>query len=485
MRINEFLQTKALDSRVKSSETTGKERWLGYLLGPAGALLLNAVLATYLNVYYTDVLKLTAVWGGAFLIIFPIISKIIDAVTNVIMGYIIDRTRSKQGKARPWILLSAPLLTITALLLFIVPESSESVKVVWVILSYNLFYSFAYTIFNMSHNLMVPLSTRDTVQRGKLSVFNQIATIMMSGILVALIFPMVIMPMIGIDKSLWITVMGIIAIIALPLTILEYYFTKERVTEETIGNTEEKIKYSKQLKAIFTDRYMLLIFGYFLIYTFGLCIKNLGLVYYCNYILGTYNDGITQTLVSMIGGIPMGIGIFAVWPLAKRFGKRNVTLVGFILYGIGSAICWMFPTNMVIVLIGQFVKNIGGLPCAYVFMALFADTLDHIEWKAGFRCDGISMSVYNTIAVALVGICTGIFNGMLYSTGYVAPYYNDAGQLVAVQSQAVQGTITFAFVGLEAITSIVLIALLIFLNVEKDINQKQLEIKARHAAKHG
>ena len=72
-----------------------------------------------------------------------------------------------------------------------------------------------------------------------------------------------------------------------------------------------------RLKAIFTDKYMLLIYAYFLIYTAGSSIKNISLPYFCNYVLGTYNDGITQTMVSAIGGIPMGIGIFAVWPLAK------------------------------------------------------------------------------------------------------------------------------------------------------------------------
>ena len=92
---------KLFTSRVHSQNVGGKEKWLGYLIGPCGALLLNAVLATYLNVYYTDVLKLTTVWGGAFLVVFPIVSKIIDAITNVIMGYIIDRTKTKQGKARP------------------------------------------------------------------------------------------------------------------------------------------------------------------------------------------------------------------------------------------------------------------------------------------------------------------------------------------------------------------------------------------------
>ena len=471
---------KILKSKVNSENVTAQEKWLGYLLGPAGALLLNAVLATYLNVYYTDVLKLTTVWGGAFLVVFPIVSKVIDAITNVVMGYIIDRTRTPEGKARPWLLLSAPLMAVTGILLFTVPNASQTVQVVWVMVSYNLFYSFAYTIFNMSHNLMVPLSTRNTQQRGGLSVFNQIATIMMSGILVALIFPMVIMPMIGVDKGKWITLMSALSILALPLTLLEYYFTKERVTLENqqAGETNA-VPFGAQLKAIFTDRYMILIYVYFLIYTVGSCIKNISLVYFCNYVLGTYNDGVTQTMISVIGGIPMGIGIFAVWPLAKKFGKRNVTLAGFILYAIGGAICWMFPTNMVIMLVGQFIKNIGGLPCAYVFMALFADVLDHMEWKTGFRSDGIAMSVYNIIAVAMVGICTGIFNGLLASAGYVAPEIVDGVTVAAAQSDAVKSVITFGFVGLEVFTGVILAVLLIFLNVEKDIDRKQTEIKAR------
>lgn len=207
-----ILDNTLLKSKVNAQDVTGAEKWLGYLLGPAGALLLNAVLATYLNVYYTDVLKLTTVWGGAFLVVFPIVSKVIDAITNVIMGYVIDRTRTSEGKARPWLLLSAPLLSITGILLFTVPNASQTVQIIWVMVSYNLFYSFAYTIFNMSHNLMVPLSTRNTTQRGSLSVFNQIATIMMSGILVALVFPMVIMPIIGVDKGKWIALMSCLSI---------------------------------------------------------------------------------------------------------------------------------------------------------------------------------------------------------------------------------------------------------------------------------
>ena len=508
----EKLSSPIFNSRVRSDTVTRSEKWLGYLLGPAGALLLNAVLATYLNVYYTDVLNLTPLWNGLFLAIFPIISKIIDAITNIIMGQIIDRTKTKQGKARPWLLLSAFLLPVTGILLFTVPDGSDTVKVIWVMLSYNLFYSFAYTIFNMSHGLMVPLSTRDTTARGGLSVFNQITTIMMSGILVALIFPMLIMPAIGADKSKWILLMSVLSIFALPLTLLEYYFTKERITEEVAKSGEkEKQPFREQMRTLFADKYMLLIYGYFLVTTIGATIKNLGLVYYCNYVLGTYNDGITQMLVSVIGGIPMGIGIFAVWPLAKKFGKRKVTMVGCTLISVGSLICWMFPTNLVIVLIGQFIKNMGGLPGSYVFMALFADCLDHMEWKSDLRMDGTAMSIYNIIAVAMVGIMTGVFNWMLAGAGYLAPItagsVSEAASVIASngwtaqvaleslkpaadgvltvamqQPTNVNWVISFAFVGLEVFTSIIALILLFFLKVEKNLPKEQAEIKARHEA---
>lgn len=495
-----MLSGRFFNSKIKSQNVTGKEKWLGFLLGPCGALLFNAVMTVYLNVYYTDVLGLGTVWGGMFLVIFPIISKIIDAITNVIMGAVIDRTRTKQGKARPWLLLSAILVPIAGVLLFVVPSGKLTLQIIWVMLSYNLYYSIAYTIYNMSHNLMVPLSTRNTAQRGVLAVFNNVSTIMMSGILVALVFPMAIMPLLGTSKSLWIIVMSVLACITLPLILVEYYFTKERVTAESNGQEEKKVPFTMQLKAIFTDKYMLLLLGYFLLYTLTSQLKNLSLPYYCNYVLGTYSDGITQTLVSVLGGIPMGIGIFAVWPLAKKFGKKNVTVVGFVLYAIGSAVCWMAPTNLYIVLVGQFIKNIGGLPCAYVFMALFADTLDNLEWKNGFRCDGLAMSAYSVIITAAAGIVTGIFNGGIAAAGYIAPeavtfapeltdamqkiFENADGTFSVIfnQPEAVTTIFTLFFVGLEAIAGLVYAVMLLPVTVEKTVGKKLVIIRARQKA---
>lgn len=219
-----------------------------------------------------------------------------------------------------------------------------------------------------------------------------------------------------------------------------------------------------------------------MVYIFGTNCKNMALVYYCNYVLGTYNDGITQTLVSVIGGIPMGIGIFAVWPLAKKFGKRNVTLWGFVLYAIGGVICLLAPRNIVVVLVGQFIKNIGGLPCAYVFMALFADVLDHVEWKYQFRVDGLSTSIYSIIATVSAGVAGGLLNLCMAKAGYVAPTFIQAtGETVgAVQSSAMQNVFIFFYLGLEVITAVILILLLRHLNVEKTLEKEQAEIKARH-----
>lgn len=100
----------------------------------------------YLNVYYTDVCSATAWLDGRFLIIYPVVSKILDAVTNVIMGIIIDRTHTKQGKLRPYILISAPLITLSGILLFAIPEMSVQGQMIWVLFSYNFYCSIAFTV---------------------------------------------------------------------------------------------------------------------------------------------------------------------------------------------------------------------------------------------------------------------------------------------------------------------------------------------------
>lgn len=476
-----LFDSPGLDSRLTSANVQNSERWIGYFLGPAGVILLNAILATYLNIFYTDVLKLGNLWNGMFLLVFPIISKIVDAVTNVVMGQIIEKTKTRQGKARPWLLVGGPVTALSAVLAFMIPRASTTVQMLWVIFTFNLYYSIGYTIYYMSHSMLVPLSTRNSKQRDGLAMLTNMALCIIPGMFVAMIFPMVVMPMVGVDQGKWITMISIFAVLALPCVIMEYYFTKERISEESselqAGSRTHTLK--EQLKACFSSKYWVLMMTALVIINICNNFQNTSLVYYCNWVLGTYNDGITQTLVSAIGNAPLGFGIIIMWPLVAKFGKRNVMLAGLLLATAAGGAFMLNPTNMGAVLGTLAIRAFGALPLTYITMAMLADALDHVEWKAGFRADGFSMSVYTIIFTVTMGISQGLFNLGLSAFGYVPPAAD--GSLV-VQSQAVQNYFVFGYQGLYALCTIVLMVLFRFYKVEAELPQIRADITARYKA---
>lgn len=479
-----LLSSKIFDSRIQSYNTTQKEKFLGYLAGPAGALLVNALLAQgFLNVFYTDELGMSGVWGGLFLVVFPVISKILDAITNLVMGSVIDKTRTAQGKARPWLLLSIPLVVICGVLLYFVPLSaSTTVKAIYIIFTYNLYYCFAFTMYNITHMMMVPLSTRNDMQRSQLAVFNNVANIAITGILVALLFPMLVLPKIKGNIGAWVTFMSIAAIAMLPIMLLEYYYTKERVTIENGDKAQDdNHKFKEKIRACVTSKNWWILVAFWLFYWVGQLTRSNAMTYYANWVLGSsYADGITQTLLNVIGGLPMGIGIFLVWPLSKKFGKKTVTATGFILCVIGDVITFLAPDNLVIVLIGQFIMNMGIVPAAYVFPALMAGVFDEIEYKNGFRCDGVATSVINSMNTIAVGLSIGLFN--LLIRGYVQPQFDSLGNCITTQPESVIRAIVWAFVGINIFIHLGLAVLLRFLDIEiklpgiqKIIRQRQID----------
>ena len=471
-----FFAKPVMNSRIKSEDTTAKEKIFGYLFGPVGALLFNTIVNGYINLYYTDVLGLTAVAGGAFLAIFPVISKILDALTNVLMGYIIDHTRTKQGKARPYILLGVILMPLAGIMMYAIPKASMAVQLVWIVISYNLYYAVSYTIYNMAHNMMIPVSTRNTEQRTTLSTFASISNIAFAGTIAAVLVPLLVLPAIGVDQTKWITMICIVSIIVLPLGLLEYYFTKERVTEAGRADGQETgnhaaISYTQQMKACFSDKYMVMILVICAINQFTSIFRNTSLIYYCNYILGTYNDGITPTILQVIGGLPMGLGMFVIIPLSKKLEKRTLFLAGFSMVIVGNLICLLNPANIAIVIIGQIIKSLGGVPVSYIFMAIFADCLDCFELRHHFRCDGFAMSVYSIILTIMTGICTSLFNLILGQTGYAAPSIVDGVTVAAAQSQVTLNGILWSYYGIETIGTPIIIVLFFFLRAERELKQ--------------
>ena len=481
--LTKLFESKFFDSKIKSANTQNSERWLGYFFGPCLLYMCYyGIAGTYLTQFYTDVLGIT----GMFLTLMPVISKIVDAATNIVMGRIIDNTRTRQGKARPWVLISGVLIAVTGILLYTVPKASYTVKIIWIVVSYNLFFALAFTIYNMSHSLMVPLSTRNTKQRDTLALLNSTGTTMIPGMLVTIVMPLMIRAFgVGADaQGTWITMMSILSVLAIPATLLEYYFTKERVTEDAAsvgkGAEENKISFAQQMKACLNDPYWLIVMGFWLTYQIFNGLSTNGMIYYCNWVLGNSVDSgaAKQVLVNMIGQAPLGIGLVLLWPLVRKFGKRYVMMFGFGIAAIGSLIVLLGGSNMGIVLGGLVIKSIGALP-SYVMAAQLAEALDHIEWKNGYRADGFSASVYSIIITVAAGAAQTILLAGISGLGYITP---TSAADVITQPAALQTFFKWCFVGVPMIGYLIGSLLMIRFDVEDKMPQISADITARHKA---
>jgi glycoside/pentoside/hexuronide:cation symporter, GPH family len=477
----EFFESKLLASKIESANVQNSERWLGYFLGPSVVMTMFAICGqTYLNMYYTDVLGMTEVMGGMFLVVLPIVSKLMDAATNVLMGWIIDRTRTKAGKARPWLLLSAPLLVISSILLFTVPAAGTAVQVIWILVSSNFYFCVATTMYTISHTLMVPLSTRNNRQRDSLAVVSSMGQAIIPGTIVNIVFPALILPVIGVDQGKWICVMSVFSILMLPAVLLEYYYTKERVTEEN-EEVEDADTHTlvEQLKACFSSKYWVLIVAITIIFELYNGFQTTSMTYYCNWVLGKYDDGVTMAFVNSVGQAPLAFGVVFLWPLVKKFGKRRVVMGGFAVGLVGCIIAALNARSMQLVIVGLSLKSIGQVPIMYTLLSMIADALDHVEWINRFRADGFSSSVYSTILTICAGISSGLFNLGLDITGYEPPKTD--GSLV-VQNSAVQNFFISGLFLYPAICFVIIGIMIHFFTVEKELPKIKADITARHRA---
>ena len=444
-----LLAHRLLNSRVNSENTTKTEKAFGYFLGPCLVYTMyTGVAGTYLTQFYTDVLGL----AGAILTWMPLISKLLSAVLCFGIGKVIDHTRTAQGKARPWIFISGILLTLCGVLLYTVPKGSYGFQIAWVVVSYNLFFSIAFSLYSLSHSMMVPLSTRDTKQRDSLAMLTSTGTSMIPGMISTIVMPLMV-TRIGVGtqaQGSWITVMGILSALAIPATLLEYYFTRERITEENSQKeTPEILSLKKQAAVCVKDKYWVLVILFTLISHLCGNISTSSMLYYCNWVLGNSVEGgaVNQILVNMIGQAPMGFGVFILWPLVRRFGKQKVCVIGFSLAAAGALIVLLSGSNMVPVLTGLFIKSIGALP-TYLTAALLAEALDHIEHQSGFRPDGFSASVNSITQPMAVGLSQTLLLAGIQILGYIVP--ESTSQMI-VQPETIRHFFAVCFAGVPMV----------------------------------
>lgn len=448
-----------LPNSLCGNEKVGRaERYLGHLIGPLGFGFLSIMVNSYLNVYYTDVCGLGKLWGGAFMSVYPILVKSLDIVTYIVAGWLVDRTVTKQGKARPYLLMSALLLPVSALFLFLVPEGNDVLTAGAVLASNIFFFAVVATLYGTANTLMVPLTSTDVKERSQLAVVVN-AQGLITGMTVTVIFPTVILPCIGIDQGKWITVMVITAGVAVPLLVLQYLFTRERVTErEQAEQKREEARPSlrEQLRCCRKSSMWAILMAYFALLGLANALSSAAVFYYCNWVLGTYNDGITQVMFYAIGNLPMGIGVFLCNPICKKLGRTRAMVGGLFLSCVGLGVCVFFPRNLPVVLVGQFIKACGTIPSGYLASVLLGEALDDVEGKSGVRCDGFTSSLYNSLLTLTNGIAISVLNGGMAVFQYVAP----SGEAVAVQPQGVQMFFVFCEMGVPLLAYPVLALLL-------------------------
>lgn len=432
-----LFENPILSSKVKSANVKTPELLFGYFLGPFGALLASGIFTSFLNRYWTDILfanyRVPSADGTlvlpdgpvkTFLTLLPILSAILIVAGNLVVGQLLERTKTKAGKARPWILLSSVVLAVACILLFVAPMgdgvNTPVLTMVMTAIAYNLYYSVAYPMYNTAASSLIPLSTRNSGQRGLLASFSNFAHLGVMGA-GGMVFPLVISWFLGgwnsPNKTAWTIAFIAIGIVTFLFVILQFYFTRERVTEETASNSNDvanKVSVKKQLKAVGTDKFWWIVIIFYLIFQFAGSLKNGSVTFFCKHQFANtaIGEDLSMTIINVLGAVPMAIAMAFIWPLSHKFGKRIVVMAGLIIGAAGGVLAGCFSDNFYVVCVGVALKSFGSSPACYMILAMIADVLDHIEAKHGFRCDGFTMSIYSSIMAASGPLSIGIFNAI-------------------------------------------------------------------------
>lgn len=470
-------------TRIKSNDVKMPEMLIGYFIGPFGALLASGIFTSILQNYFTDVLKLNL----AFLTTLQLVSTIFIVAANLIVGQLIERTRTMAGKARPWILLSAFTLSVASVLMFIVPFEGTA-KMVWIAIAYNLFYAVAYPIYNTANSTLIPVSTRNSQQRGALASFTNVAGLGVMGA-GSMVFPILVSFALKEDQHLWFIAMLAVAVFSALTIFLQFQFTRERVTEEQMegaGVKEEKAKTAslrEQLAAVAGEKMWWIVMLFYLGFQWSGAMKNGSMTYFCKWVLdNTFFGnadawGASQSLLSIMGAVPMAVAAVFIVPLCNKFGKRIVCMIGMIIGAAGGIIAILGNGQIIPVAIGVALKCLGSAPACYMILAMLADVIDHIEFKKNIRTDGLTMSIYSSIMVAGTPVCNSIFSAILNASGY--DQAADIALGTAAQTLGVQTAISAGYIWVETIAYILCAILVFFFTIEKKLPEEQAAIAAR------
>ena len=499
--MDKFFQNPALKTKINSSSVKLQEMLIGYFLAPLCAMMANSIFSAYLTRYYADVIGLTDKQFGIFSMALPIVSTVFVIAGNILVGQWIDNTRTPAGKARPYLFLAAPIMAVAIILLFMTPggdnvqSTNYLMKMIWIAVSFNLFYAIGYPCYYTAHSSMVALSTRNGGQRGLLATLSNASMVAAAGVGASILVPILLQPIMfvtGADGTIdraasynnW-RMLGIaLAVLTFLGIMLEYFFTRERITEETMNLNvkEEKIPMRKHIEVCTKEKFWWMVVIYILFFQMGQLVKNTSMSFYARWMFDSVlqssnpeaTSGALMSTLGLVGGLPSAVGMVIAWPLASKLGKKRAVVLGLILSLIGGIVAFINVHSFPIVTFGVVLKAIGIIPSQYVMVAILSDVLDHLEAKNGFRSDGFTMSIYGATMVGLAVLSMGIVNIFLSSMGYDAS--------LTTQPASAQTGMVIAYLCMDMIGFVISIVALWGMNVEKYLDEDKEKILERQKA---
>ena len=385
-----------------------------YGSGNFAANLMNNTVGAYISYYYTQVAGLPIAAVGVILLM----CRLVDAVSDLLMGVIVENTHTKQGKARPWIKRMAIPFGIAVFLMFFSPNWGTAGKIIFAGATYCAGISIIYTAVSVPYNTLSALITNDQDDRTQLATMRQLFGFLGPLFVSACTIPMV--NFLGANQMAWSIVAGAYGIIGAIIYLAVYFSTKELDSDEEEAAPVEKKKFSlsetlTSLKALFKNNYWLIVLLIQLLIFVSYGISSVQ-TYYCLYILG--NDNLTSIL-SIASQVP-NIALCAVIPaLAAKFGKRNVSMVGCVVAVIGTALMWVNSTSVPLLVAAIFLKTAGLAPICILVFAMLGDTALYGEWKFNVKNEGLIFSA--TTFAEKVGNALGgaLISFLMAATGFV------------------------------------------------------------------
>lgn len=402
----------------KAIKPFGFKDKIGYMFGDFGNDLTFLLSSSFLLKFYTDVMDVDAYVVG----IIMMIARFVDAFTDVAMGRICDKSKmTPAGKFKPWIRRMCVPVAIVSFLMY---QSSLSglpkpAKIAYLFITYILWGSVFYTSINIPYGSMASAISENPDDRQSLSTFRTMGGVLAGAIIMAVV-PLIIYNKVNgnevISGAKFTLVAGICSVLAIICYLLCYHFTTERVRPEISQEQLKKNNIGKMLSNAFKNRALISI----IVATIFMLISQLTIQQMANYVFPNYygNAKIQSLSVVMMGG-GMIIAAVIAKPLAKKFGKAEISVASNMVAGIVCFLLYFIrPQNVWVYVALQFLCWFGLGIFSMVVWALITDVIDYSEIKNGIREDGSVYALYSFARKLGQALTSGLSGALLSMIGY-------------------------------------------------------------------